>query len=180
VHCETEVHVENACLSRAVLAHLQVAPTGWEKFYWPCRMERFNYRGSTVVLDGCHNGNSMERFLTGLRSTYPGRRILVLFGAGHEKCLIDMMDRLFAHADQVMMVQSKHFRAHTEADLLQQVPEGRAQLLDPVHAVQGDGTARHSLGERLQYAVEHNDPQELVINCHFLFACLTLFAHILC
>lgn len=160
VHCETEVHVENACLSRAVLAHLQVAPIGWEQFYWPCRMERFSYLGRTVVLDGCHNGNSMEKFLKGLRSSYEGKRVMVLFGAGHEKCLIDMVDRLFAHADQVTMVQSKHFRAHTEVDLLKQVPEGRVHLLDDVHAAQDENSVRHSLGERLQHAVETSDPDK--------------------
>jgi len=174
VHCTTEVQVENACLSRAVLKHLNVESLGWEKFYWPCRMERLQYAGHTVVLDGCHNGDSMERFLKGLRTTYEGKRIVVLFGAGHDKCLTDMMDRLFVHADQVLMVQSKHFRAHSEAELLQRVPQGRAHILDAtVHGVQGQEEGeekgenvavsvprRHSLGERLQHAVEKNDPKE--------------------
>lgn len=171
VHCITEVQVENACLSRAVLKHLNVEPRGWEKFYWPCRMERLLYSGHTVVLDGCHNGDSMERFLKGLRSTYEGKRIVVLFGAGHDKCLTDMIDRLFVHADSVIMVQSKHFRAHTEAELLQRVPQGRAHILDAfVHGalekqadqgVNGASNARrHTLGERLQHAVESIDPKE--------------------
>lgn len=152
--------MENACLSRAVLAHLNVSPTGWDKFYWPCRMERLLYRGTTIVLDGCHNGNSMEKFLKGLRTSYAGKRILVLFGAGHEKCLLDMTNTVFANADSVMMVQSKHFRAMKEAELLKLVSQEYAPALDPVHRTVGDCDTPHSLGDRLQWAVEHNDPDE--------------------
>jgi folylpolyglutamate synthase/dihydropteroate synthase len=129
-------------------------------------MERFSYKGNTVVLDGCHNGNSVERFLQGLRGAYPGKQLLVLFGAGHEKCLKDMMAVLLDEADEVMMVQSTHFRAMTEKELLAQVPAEKAGV---VHALQrgrvgavagAEGTADGaagapvSLSERLQYAVE--------------------------
>lgn len=159
MYCETDVQVENACLSRAVLQHLDVPPTGWDKFFWPCRMERFLFQGQTIVLDGCHNGHSMERFLTGLRATYEDKKIVVLFGAGHEKCLSDMVQSLFEGADGVLMVQSKHFRSLSEGELLRLVPEHSRHLLHAVHAQTGtevDEEVRCSLGERLQAAVEMN------------------------
>lgn len=159
--------MENACLSKAVLEFLQLAPVGWESFYWPCRMERFDYRGQTVVLDGCHNGYSMESFLRGMRVSHPDKRLLVLFGAGQDKSVTDMVRTLLSEADEVMMVRSKHFRAIPEAELVAKVPEERRQVL---HELQRSGLggqsetkvgeAACSVGDRLQYAVDHCDPDK--------------------
>lgn len=160
--CDTDVQVENACLSLAVLQHLDVPPTGWDTFFWPCRMERFTFRGATVVLDGCHNGNSVEKFLKGLRRMYVGKAITVLFGAGHEKCLQDMMHIVLGAADKVTMVQSKHFRAMSEKELLALVPPQQAGVVDlqeQLHAVPAGGGCV-SLGERLEYAVRCSQPNE--------------------
>ena len=57
--------VDNACLAAAVLKHLGVSTEGMSQFYWPCRMEMFTVNGVTVVLDGCHNGDSVQKFLQG-------------------------------------------------------------------------------------------------------------------
>jgi folylpolyglutamate synthase/dihydropteroate synthase len=110
----------------------------------------------------------VEKFLKGLRGMYPGKQLLVLFGAGHEKCLKDMMSVLLEEADEVMMVQSTHFRAMTERELLDLVPAEKGSV---IHALQrervgakssADGAAEGkvhaavSLGERLQYAVEQD------------------------
>lgn len=168
--CETDVQVENACLSQAVLNFLGVPPLGWDQFYWPCRVERFKHLGRTVVLDGCHNGDSVKRFLSGMRQKYPDKRLLVLFGAGHDKCLSDMMTNLLEQADEVIMVQSKHFRAISEKELLSSVPESRRHV---IHAIQQDlllssGGNDHAvnlveqptLGDRLQWAVENSKLEE--------------------
>jgi dihydrofolate synthase/folylpolyglutamate synthase len=156
---ETDVQVENACLSQAVLEFLKVSPAGWDTFYWPCRMEQFHYAGRTLVLDGCHNGYSMESFLRGMRKSYPDKRLLVLFGAGQDKSVTDMMCGLLDEADAVMMVQSKHFRAIPEAELIAKVPvERRRQVLHELQRCGPSGTA--SLGERLQLAVDHCNPDE--------------------
>jgi len=118
------VQVQNACLARAVLEHLNVDPAGMRDFYWPCRMETFAVpvpsRHVTVVLDGCHNEDSVRLFLAGLRHEYPPRThaLLVLFGAGMEKYLGEMLRHLFALADGVVFVQSRHFKALSEADLV--------------------------------------------------------------
>ena len=67
------VQLENACLAAAVLEHLSVPLQGMKDFYWPCRMETFMMKegegegeGVPVVIDGCHNGDSVKQFLTGL------------------------------------------------------------------------------------------------------------------
>ena len=90
----------------------------------------------TVILDGCHNGDSVSQFLSGIaalkilefflrhhafligvRSAYPGRKILTLFGGGAEKCLDDMLVELASRSDFVAFVQSKHFKAIGEFNL---------------------------------------------------------------
>ena len=155
--CDTAVQIENACLSLAVLRHLGVQPTGWKDFYWPCRMESFCYGGSTVVIDGCHNGNSVQKFLEGLRDKYADRHIMVLFGAGHEKCLKDMLSELLlGGCDSLVMVHSKHFRAMTETELLAQVPEEQQKRIIDQDVQTSVGSAVVSLGDRLQRAIDTN------------------------
>ena len=140
-----DVQIENACVSISALKHLQLLPIGLQSFYWPCRMEMFNYNNHRIVLDGCHNGQSVQRFLASVRRQYgisnasseesgsssnvktnsssyiddsynstseisknksSRSNILVLFGAGHDKCIHDMLSELFKHngADSVIMV----------------------------------------------------------------------------
>lgn len=126
------MEVENACLSRAVLQHLGISPLGMRRFYWPCRMEKFSYSGFTVVLDGCHNGDSVRKFLSSLRAKYgDSHRIVAVFGAGLEKSVGDMLEHLWVYPDALLMVQSKHFRSMTEQELLDRVPEDQRSKLLP-------------------------------------------------
>jgi folylpolyglutamate synthase/dihydropteroate synthase len=142
------VQCQNASLALAVVKHLGLSTdTMQDGFFWPCRMETFQVQRShawtraaaglpydldannsnsgsststaTVVLDGAHNGDSVKQFLLGLRKIYPKRQIHVLFGAGLEKNLDDMLAILAnkEQCDSVQFVQSKHFRAASETDL---------------------------------------------------------------
>lgn len=66
--------VDNACIAAALLKHLEIPIDGMSQFYWPCRMEIFNVSApfvkgkTTVILDGCHNGDSVKKFLSGIKS----------------------------------------------------------------------------------------------------------------
>jgi folylpolyglutamate synthase/dihydropteroate synthase len=64
--CSTQV--DNACIAAAVLKHLGIPTDGMSQFYWPCRMETFTVGKNTVILDGCHNGDSVQKFLSGIKS----------------------------------------------------------------------------------------------------------------
>lgn len=107
-----------------------------KSFYWPCRMEKFyidlpsaqinassvSYSKSNkrcnVILDGCHNGESVLKFVAALKEKYGGENeILLLFGAGAEKCLADMLSGVLEYGDKVLMVQSRHFKSLSEKDL---------------------------------------------------------------
>lgn len=115
------VQIENACLALSVINHLQINPIGMKNFYWPCRMEEFKTNGVTFVLDGCHNGDSVRQFLSGMHKEYPDHAVIVLFGAGKEKCVNDMLSIVMDLADSVIMVQSKHFKSTSEVELCSMV-----------------------------------------------------------
>jgi folylpolyglutamate synthase/dihydropteroate synthase len=123
VNVDYDVQCENACLASAVLKHLGAPTTYMADFYWPCRMEMFSVpvgRSRTkakIVIDGCHNRHSILMFLQGLRSRFPSCHIKVLFGAGMDKTVDDMLNVLSEHADSVQFIQSAHFRAVPVKDL---------------------------------------------------------------
>mmetsp|Transcript_17563 Transcript_17563/g.15836 ORF Transcript_17563/g.15836 Transcript_17563/m.15836 type:complete len:495 (+) Transcript_17563:13-1497(+) len=113
-----DVQVQNACVAAAAINHLDIPTNGMTDFYWPCRMETFRINETTVVLDGCHNGDSVNAFLQSLKEIYKNHEIIVLFGAGMEKCVDDMLKAVLHYPDQVVMIQSKHFRSVSEEDLI--------------------------------------------------------------
>ncbi len=126
-----ETQLENACVARAVLKFLNVDSKAMVNFYWPCRMEKFVFAGCSVIIDGCHNGDSVTKFLRTLRSRDPLARIVVLFGAGAEKNVDDMIDPLVKYADSVIITQAKHFKSLSEKDLIDRVPEAyRCKVLN--------------------------------------------------
>lgn len=119
----SSVQSQNASLSMAVIKYLNVSPEGMKTFYWPCRMECFNVGGINVVLDGCHNGDSVRLFMHSLKNNFNESIHVVLFGAGMEKCLNDMIKQLLLSVDCIVMIQSKHFKSMSEADLCKLVCE---------------------------------------------------------
>jgi folylpolyglutamate synthase/dihydropteroate synthase len=159
----------------------------------------------TVVLDGCHNEDSMRLFLDGLRRQYPpaSHSLLVLFGAGMEKYLGEMTTRVFAVADAVLFVQSRHFKSLPEAELFSAAVATvgmqtlRAKLLNYVESdasgsaaggvgCGGCGPSSHgprvrkhegTVGDRLQWAVNHADLETQVRGRRVVVAvCGSLFA----
>lgn len=91
--------IENASLAKEVLNYLCIPSVGMKNFYWPCRMETFTVDGIPVILDGCHNHQSVHLFIKSLRSLYPNQEIILLFGAGAEKCVDDMVEEVTNSAD---------------------------------------------------------------------------------
>lgn len=177
------VQIQNACLSLAVVRHLGLPASGMNDFFWPCRMETFLVDAGPreaaaqvpVVLDGCHNGDSVDLFIRGLQRRHPGKRVLLLFGAGMDKSLDDMLGHLVSLAGEgrVVLVQSRHFRALGEAELhalAARVP-GLAPLcaasLPPLAKAEA-GTVGLRLGDALRQAAA--DGNTLVAVCGSLFA----------
>jgi folylpolyglutamate synthase/dihydropteroate synthase len=160
LHTSYSVQIQNACLAMAVLRFLNVSTEGLKTFFWPCRMERFVLDGVTLILDGCHNDDSVRQFMLGLKEKYPDSSVIVLFGAGMEKYLPDMLGHVFESADSTVMVQSRHFKSLSEIDLVAAVDGRFRHLLQssgsrsqapPPYDRQDSGT----IAERLLWNIKH-------------------------
>lgn len=154
------VEIQNACLSMAVLKFLNISNEGLKDFFWPCRMETFVIDNVTVVLDGCHNDDSVRLFMHGLKEKYPNESLLILFGAGMEKYLSDMLSHVFELASSVLMVQSSHFKSLSEIDLINAVTDSHSQLLqtslpDCTASKPIERAAKGTISERLMWSIEH-------------------------
>jgi folylpolyglutamate synthase/dihydropteroate synthase len=100
--------------------------SSWLIGVFVCRMERFqvevpstttdHLQPVTVVLDGSHNDDSVQKFLQALRSSYD--EVWVLFGTGKDKNALTMMDLVGSAADVVIPVQARHYRAMGAKDVL--------------------------------------------------------------
>lgn len=125
------VQLENASTTAAALKFLRISRSGMKNFYWPCRMEEFRVANRQIVIDGCHNGDSVERFLRNLREKVFNKKIVVMFGAGQDKCLDAMLNIVFESADKVVMIQASHFKSLSEYELLSRVPANKQNLIYP-------------------------------------------------
>jgi dihydrofolate synthase/folylpolyglutamate synthase len=174
-----DVLVENACVARAALSVLGQGADGMSEFFWPCRSELFSVEDATgdalvrVVLDGSHNGESVEQFLLDTKRRNPNAEVCVVFGGGKEKCLTDMLDVVTLHADRLLMVQSSHFRSESEEHLVAAVPcYLRHKLIcQPPTAKQAGGTVATRLAEAIAHAAEYRRAgrETVVAICGSLF-----------
>jgi folylpolyglutamate synthase/dihydropteroate synthase len=124
----------------SIVYHGDMIPSVDEVFFWPCRMERFvvplvvqeSLQMLPVILDGCHNGYSVARFMETIHNTgssllcnvppagvsdsgATAERPLVytLFGVGMEKKenIIGMLQSVGNYSDKIVLVRSMHFRS---------------------------------------------------------------------
>jgi folylpolyglutamate synthase/dihydropteroate synthase len=123
--------LENFSVANAAVEFLGFPEfSGMRNFYWPCRMERFEYSGLSVILDGCHNVESVRLFLDAVREQHQSAEIVCLFGAGKEKTADGMIKVVFELSDHVVFTQSTHFKSYPESQLVEMVPiEGRSKLV---------------------------------------------------
>jgi hypothetical protein len=70
-----------------------------------------------VIIDGCHNGASVELFMADLRRLYPPSHyeLWVLVGMGKDKNVDSMLSAILDTADQLIFAKSRHFRALCKA-----------------------------------------------------------------
>jgi folylpolyglutamate synthase/dihydropteroate synthase len=116
------VQEENLHLAMAVITHLKLQPKGFDQAYWPCRLEAFALNHVPVIIDGAHNEDSIVKLLAEVHTRYPGAEVWAVFGAGKDKNVSAMANRVGEDVDRVMVVQSSHFAATNPADLALMLP----------------------------------------------------------
>jgi dihydrofolate synthase/folylpolyglutamate synthase len=77
---------------------------------WPGRMEIID-GAPPIVLDGAHNGESIQQLVASLNRIFPGRRRVVVFGASRDKDLARMIPALAPAVDALTLTVARHPRA---------------------------------------------------------------------
>ena len=103
----------------------------WDDFFWPCRQEVFHLtehdivesqankdtkEALTVVLDGCHNGDSVMKFMETMDKEYHKSSHCTLYtcvGIGVEKLdnIVTMLEYICQYSDYIFLMKSQHFKA---------------------------------------------------------------------
>lgn len=83
---------------------------GFRDVFWPGRFEILQ-RSPTVILDSAHNRDSALRLRLTLDDYFPGRPVVLVFGASEDKDIHGMFTELLPRVDQVIATRSFHPRA---------------------------------------------------------------------
>jgi dihydrofolate synthase / folylpolyglutamate synthase len=168
--------VENGAVAYAALMALReqglpisadAIQEGFRSLHWPGRFEILSRR-PFLVADGAHNRDSAQKLATALQDYFPGRRIILIFGASSDKDVPGMLSELLApgNVTRAIMTQAIHPRAQDPeelADLAQKTqtesPLGKAVKLEVVPAV----------AQALERALQWSTAEDVIVACGSLF-----------
>ena len=83
---------------------------GFESVVWPARFEILS-REPDLVIDSAHNGDSALKLRLALDDYFPGRPVVLLFGASEDKDIRGIFTALLPRVKQVIASESIHPRA---------------------------------------------------------------------
>lgn len=116
--------LENATLALATLEMLRNQGISWDEqalreglrnLRWPARIDVIEHN-PTVVVDGAHNADSMEKLLLALHDSFALHRLIVVLSLTRDKDLVGIA-RALAHADVVILTRMMNPRAATIEDM---------------------------------------------------------------
>ncbi len=116
--------LENAAAALATLDMLRERGIEWDEaalreglrlVRWPARMEVVGHH-PTIVVDGAHNADSMQKLVAALRDTFTMQRLIVVFSPNRDKDLAGIA-RALAGVDVVILTRMANPRAATIAEL---------------------------------------------------------------
>jgi dihydrofolate synthase/folylpolyglutamate synthase len=89
---------------------------GLARVRWPGRLEILGHQ-PLVILDSAHNGDSSAKLREALNDLFPGRGVILIFGASRDKDISGMMRMLLPTAKHIIATQSRHPRAADPQDI---------------------------------------------------------------
>jgi dihydrofolate synthase / folylpolyglutamate synthase len=116
--------LENATCALATLELLREQGVAWDEsalrtgfhvVHWPARIEVIGHH-PTIVVDGAHNADSMQKLVQALRVSFSFHRLIVVLSVNVDKDLAGIV-RALADADMVVLTQMMNPRAATIAQL---------------------------------------------------------------
>ncbi len=112
--------LENATLALASLDVLRNMGISWDEqalreglrsVRWPARIDVVEHN-PTVVVDGAHNADSMEKLVQALHASFAMHRLIVVLSLARDKDLVGIA-RALAHVDAVVLTRMVSPRAAT-------------------------------------------------------------------
>ena len=106
---------------------------GFSQTRWPGRFEVLQ-RQPPIVINSAHNRDSARKLRQTLDDYFPGRPIVLVFGASEDKDIYGMFTELMPHVKRVIVTRSYHPRAIDPEILLSMAYQfGRAgKLVDDI------------------------------------------------
>jgi len=83
---------------------------GLAQVRWPGRFQIVQQQ-PTVVIDGAHNVASMKRLVDNMKTYFPRKGILLVFGTSCDKDIPGIIDELVLLSPRVILTQASHSRA---------------------------------------------------------------------
>ena len=98
--------------------------SGLAQVSWPGRMERVNYRGRQILIDGAHNPQGVDALAKSLRGLYPDTTCVFIIGILADKEYDLMLEEILPLAAEVVTVTVDSDRA-LQAERLAALIRGR-------------------------------------------------------
>lgn len=93
---------------------------GFSEVKWPGRFEILQ-KEPPVIVDSAHNRDSAFKLRTAVDDYFPGRPVVLIFGASEDKDILGMFTELLPRVRQVVLTKSFHPRAADPALLAEMV-----------------------------------------------------------
>jgi len=112
--------LENATLALATLEVLRERGVLWDEtalragfsaVRWPARIDVVGH-DPTIVVDGAHNADSVQKLMQALRDSFLFHRLIVVLGVARDKDLVGIVQAL-QDVDTVVLTRAKNPRAAT-------------------------------------------------------------------
>jgi dihydrofolate synthase / folylpolyglutamate synthase len=119
--------VQNAAVAYAALqvaggrglpVSAEAIQEGFKTVQWPGRFEILR-KDPPIIIDSAHNGDSAQKLRKTLDDYFPGRPVILIFGASDDKDITGMFSELLPRVSQLIVTRSFHPRAMDPETLLE-------------------------------------------------------------
>jgi dihydrofolate synthase / folylpolyglutamate synthase len=153
--------LENATLALATLDMLRERGVSWSEqalreglrtVHWPARIEVVG-RDPTIVVDGAHNADSMQKLLVALRTSFTLQRLIVVLNVNRDKDIVGIVQAL-AEVDIVVLTHMKSSPRAVTIEVFQE--------LFAIHAPSVEIFTAEKSEQAMEVALDLADRQDLI------------------
>jgi dihydrofolate synthase/folylpolyglutamate synthase len=131
--------------------NLSAIKEGFSKVSWPGRFEILQ-SNPVVVVDAAHNRDSALKLRMALDDYFPGKKVVMVFGASEDKDVPGMFAELLPRVNKVIATRSYHPRALEPESLV----EIAHQFGKPVEIIL-------KVEDAVEKALHYSDPETMVL-----------------